>query len=209
MLLVRSWHFVAILTGASTFLGCADRVDRNEDVTNTTPVRSEMVARSKGIETELKNGEPPLCGTSGPRHAPKFSLVTTKGKLINNQSIMSGPVLLNFFAADCRFSRMQLPRVEQIRKKYKSRGVQFLNVVETMNTKPTKADVELLFSQFGIEGDIAIDDCNSVGLAFEVNSYPTICVIRKGGGIQRGFIGNGRRLEEALVTALDAVSGDP
>lgn len=143
--------------------------------------------------------------------APGFTLDTVGGKPLNSADFGKHPAtVLNFVAANCGFCKKQAPRIEPIRKEYESKGVRFVNVVQTMG-KPYETDqVVSIFKEAGSNFEIAHDRNNTVGQQYNANGYPTMVVIGKSGKVEAVNIGNITDLESKMRTQLDAlVAGKP
>jgi thiol-disulfide isomerase/thioredoxin len=143
--------------------------------------------------------------------APKFSLATMDGKPAGSDAIAEAPAtILNFVAPNCGFCKRQLPRLEEVRKKYAEKGVRLVTVSQTMRSpfEPDKAAE--IFKEAGWEGEIAINHDNSVGGMFNVSGFPTMVVLGKGGKVEAVNVGNVADLETRVPKQLDALlSGKP
>lgn len=160
-------------------------------------------AEAEGPKTAKRPGDlhPPM----GPLRAPRFRLRTHSGRVISNETLADGPLVLNFFAHDCQHSQKQLPRVELVRTQYGPKGVAFLNVCGSMRQTYTEDEVASRLAALGVTGDFAIDVENRARLRFKALSFPTVYVIERGGRIARVIVGNNETLEQQLKAAIDAV----
>lgn len=138
--------------------------------------------------------------------APAFAVDTMDGKKVANVELGNHPAtVVNVVAANCGFCKKQIPRLEEIRKKYAEKGVRFVNVVETMRQKFETAQVVDIMKNIGSNLELAHDPDNKVGSALNVSGFPTMFVMGKSGKVEAVNVGNIGDLEDRLSKQLDAV----
>lgn len=138
--------------------------------------------------------------------APSFALETIDGKRLSNTDLASAPAtVLNFFAPNCGFCKKQMPRLEEVRKKYADKGVRVVNVSQQMRKAYPVDEVMEIVKGTGYEGEVAINHDNSVGGKFNVSGFPTMVVLGKDGKVKAVNVGNVADLETRLPGQLDAL----
>ncbi|MHC4696006.1 MAG: redoxin domain-containing protein, partial [Planctomycetota bacterium] len=142
--------------------------------------------------------------------APAFALTTTAGKSLANKDLKGNVTVLDFFAPNCGYCKKQIPRMEEIRKEYESKGVRFVTVSQTMRKPYTDDQVKDTIKGLGFQGELAINHDNSAGKAFKAASFPTMYVVGKGGTIDAVNVGNVGDLETRMRGQLNALlAGKP
>ncbi len=141
---------------------------------------------------------------------PNFNLTTTSGKPLTTATTKEAITVLDFFAVNCGFCKKQLPRVEQIRKEYESKGVRFVAVGQTMRSPYTVEQTQAKLDECGFKGELAMNPDNSVGRSFNASGFPTMVVLGKDGKVAAANVGNLGDLEKRLKSQLDAlIAGKP
>ena len=164
-------------------------------IAKKTPPKSDKPDKPRKRPAEELVGKP----------APKYELVTTTGKKLSNDTLAGKVTVLDFFAVNCGYCGKQIPRVEEIRKTYASKGVEFVVVSQTMRKKFTDDEVKAKINDLGFKGDLAIDSDNKVGPLFKAQGFPTMVIVGKTGKIEAVNIGNVGDLETRMKTQLDAM----
>ncbi len=136
--------------------------------------------------------------------APPIKLTTVDGAPISNVEIGYHPAtVLDFFAANCGFCKKQIPKVEELRVLYESRGVRFVNVCETMKIPFKPDEVRGVLGELGANLEFAMDPGNQVGRAYSVTGYPALFIIRPDGVIEHVISGNKSNLVSDASEKLD------
>ncbi len=144
------------------------------------------------------------------KFTPKFSLSTTSGKALTTATSKEQITVLDFFAVNCGFCKKQLPRVEQIRKEYESKGVRFVAVGQTMRKPYTVEQTQAKLDECGFKGELAMNPDNSVGRTFNASGFPTMVILGKDGKVAAANVGNLGDLEKRMKAQLDAlIAGKP
>ncbi len=180
-------------------------LDDKEMPTFTVPIRTR--ASSIAQRKPRKRPAEELVG----KPAPSFSLTTIEGKSVSNADLAGNVFVLNFFAPNCSYCKKQIPRLEQIRRKFADKGVRFINVSQKMRNKDfSKEQVLAKMDELGFKGEVAINHDNSVGSAFKATSFPTMVLLGKQGKVEAVNVGNVADLEKRLTTQLEAlIAGKP
>ncbi|MFQ5590854.1 MAG: redoxin family protein, partial [Phycisphaerae bacterium] len=143
--------------------------------------------------------------------APAFSFDTMKGKKLSNAELRKHPAtILNFVAPNCGFCKKQVPRLDKLRAEYEAKGVQFVNVAQTMRKKYTPEEAAEVFNKLGSKIELAYDGDNKIGQLFRASGFPTMVVLGKDGKVQAVNVGNVGDLETRVKGQLDAlIAGRP
>ncbi len=143
--------------------------------------------------------------------APAFSMETIEKKPVNNAELAKSPAtILDFFAVNCGFCKKQIPRLEEIRKKYAEKGVRFITVAEKMRQDYTLEQVQDTLKGLNFAGEVVMDMENKWGQAFNATGFPTMIVLGKSGNVEAINSGNMADLETRLGAQLDAlIAGKP
>jgi thiol-disulfide isomerase/thioredoxin len=138
--------------------------------------------------------------------APDFALKTIDGENVGKTEYKAYPAtVLDFVAPNCGFCKRQLPLVEPIRASYESRGVRFVNVMQTMHQDFTQDQIIGVLNGLGNKAQVAIDTGNTVGQKFKATSYPTLFVVDKNGKIVEVVVGARSDIANTLTQRLDAM----
>ena len=135
-----------------------------------------------------------------------FAATTTDGQTITEASAAEGPIILDFFAPNCRHSQRQLPKIEAVRKTFESRGCRFYYVAERMRQDFEQEAIDATLAEWGIQGSWIHDEGNQLGQSMKVNSFPTLVVLDYTGIIDTYIIGNKPDVAERLIEALTALA---
>jgi thiol-disulfide isomerase/thioredoxin len=143
--------------------------------------------------------------------APKFTMTSLDGKTVSSDDFGKHPAtVLNFVATNCGYCSKQIPRLEKMREKYESKGIRFVNMVETMRTKSTEEVVVKKMTDLGSKLEVVHDADNKVGPGYGARGFPTMVVVGKSGKIEAVNVGNIGDLETRLAGQLDAlIAGKP
>lgn len=141
--------------------------------------------------------------------APSFTVTTVDGKSVSSETLKAekGPVVLNFWAGDCGFCKLQVPRLEKVLQDYSGKNVRFVNVAHKRAKPFTDDEVKEIARTLNWTGELAIDMENKSGKEFKVNSYPSLFVLGTSGNVEHCIIGNSGTLETDLKKKLDQLLG--
>jgi len=122
---------------------------------------------------------------------------------------MKGQVtVLDFVAPNCRFSKRQLARLENIRRIYEGRGVQFAAVRQIMGKRFSREEAERRIRATGFQGELIHDPDNSIGRQFSVWSFPSLFVVGTDARVGDVIMGNVRDFEQRLRLSLETALAD-
>ena len=170
-----------------------------------TPIPEKYVGKPRPRTKKQRPAEE-LVG----KPAPGFELTTTAGQKLSKETLAGKVAVLDFFAPNCGYCGKQIPRVEEIRKTYKEKGVEFVAVGETMRKKFGDDEYQAKLDQFGFKGALAIDPDNKVGQLFKATGFPTMVILGKTGKVEAVNVGNLGDLEDRMKGQLDALlAGKP
>lgn len=162
----------------------------------------KTVAKKSTTKTPARKRADSLIG----KPAPKFSINTFEGKTVSNSGFAKHPAtILNFIAGNCGYCKKQLPRLEKLRQQYASKGVRFVNVVQTMRKEYSKEEITEILNKTGSKLEIAQDKSNEIGRKFYASSYPTMVIVGKSGKVEAVTSGNAADLESRVKQQLDAL----
>lgn len=146
--------------------------------------------------------------------SPRFELETLGGQPVSPVAYAAHPAtVLNFVAPNCGFCKRQLPEVERVREAFESRGVRFVNVMQTMKQTFTTEQIMEALANAGSRSEVALDRGNRVGAMFKATSFPSLYVVDAKGRIREVVSGAKANLRETLTRRLedllDQESPDP
>jgi thiol-disulfide isomerase/thioredoxin len=100
---------------------------------------------------------------------------------------MSGDVvLINFWASWCGPCRQEMPLLNQLHKKYKSRGFTVIGI----NVEEQTNNARDFISNYPVDFPIALDPQNRVSKLYKVMAMPTTVVVDRNGNMRflhRGY----------------------
>jgi len=172
---------------------------------NATGARRRKTGRDASNKTATTQGTPAVAAMEliG-KPAPSLSLMTVDGAPLTNEEFSFHPAtVLNFFAANCGFSKRQMPKVEELRTRYESQGVRFVNVCETMRQPMEPGEVRGVLADLNANLELAIDPGNRAGRIYKVRGYPLLMIVRKDGVVEHVISGNKANLVQAAGAKLD------
>ncbi len=164
------------------------------------PIPSQYASKPKSAKKPRRR---PAEDTVG-KKAPAFTLTTVEGKTLASADFSKHPAtVLNFVAPNCGYCKRQVPGVDKVRAAYESKGVRFVNVVQTMRKEYSIEDTISIFKKAGSNLELAKDDGNKVGKLYKAVSFPTMIVVGKDGKITNAIIGAKPNLDALLKAQLD------
>lgn len=155
----------------------------------------------------------PAASASGPDHpaiaagakAPLFSAARLDGGSLSLVSLRGHVVLLDFWAVACPPCRLEMPALETIHRRYRSRGLRVLGVTEM---DPTREEARRFIAGVGVTYPIVLDPGARIGGLYALEAHPTTFVIDPRGRVRHVTIGYVRgdeaEIEGAVRAALDA-----
>lgn len=130
--------------------------------------------------------------------AAEFKLTDILGKTHNLKSYQGKVILLDFWATWCGPCLVELPRIENIYKDFKNKGL----IVLGINNE--QIDVAKKFiTEKGYSFPTLNDGENSVSISYKVSAIPTVVIINKEGKIANYIVGV-REEQELRKMIIDA-----
>ena len=126
-----------------------------------------------------------------------FELSDLKGKKVLFSNLVSNSkyTLLQFWASWCAPCRAELPSIEQLHQKYKSKGVAVVGLSLDSKTEECKSAVSALNLSF-LQLCTPVDGCSEVATAYGIDVIPANVLINRNGTIIA------RNLSPAEIDAL-------
>ena len=122
-----------------------------------------------------------LCAGGGASAGvPDFALPTPEGHRVSLKDLLGkGPVLIDFWATTCRPCLKAMPKLEEIHRKYRDRGLTVLGVNE--DGPRSQAKLRPFLSARGISFPVVIDADGGLMRRMLVGSLPTTFLIAPDG----------------------------
>ncbi len=117
--------------------------------------------------------------------APAFRLATLAGDALDSQALLSGPVVLNFWATWCAPCVEELPSLERL---HRALGPEGLRVV-ALSQDDDPVELRRFVARHGLTLAVARDAGHAVASAYGVEGLPTTFVIESGGRVRGAYVG--------------------
>ncbi|MGI5309379.1 TlpA family protein disulfide reductase [Rheinheimera sp. WS51] len=111
--------------------------------------------------------------------APDFTLKTLQGNNLRLAEQRGDIILINFWASWCGPCLQEMPKLDQLAKKYQALGVQVWGV----NVETDNAAALAYLDKLPVTFPILFDDANTVSAAYSVKAMPTTVIINKNGEV--------------------------
>jgi peroxiredoxin len=111
--------------------------------------------------------------------APKFSVVTTKGKTLSRDDFGGRLLVLNFWATWCPPCVAEMPSLNEFQRQLRQAGVVVLAVSVDRNERAMRDFVE----RFGLDFEIAHDPDAGIPAAYGTFKYPETYIINSRGQV--------------------------
>ena len=141
-------------------------------------------------------------GHRGPEMAPDFSVTDLKGQAVRLSAFRGKVVLLNLWATWCPPCRDEMPSLEQLYGRLKTRDFALLAVSED---EEGKRAVEPAVREMGLSFPVLIDPEHQVGDRYAVTGYPETFLIDRNGKIVQHVIGPRDWASREWQTTLEAL----
>ncbi len=113
-----------------------------------------------------------------------FALKDLDGKMVRLSDYRGKVVFLNFWATWCLPCRIEMPSMEKLYRKFKSRDF----TIVTINLQETTKAVKAFFKRYRLTFPALLDSDGNVGRSFGIRSIPaTFILSQKGGMIGKAF----------------------
>ena len=155
----------------------------------------------------------PVTGRSGEtrvgKPAPDFSVSLLNGGEFQLSDHRGRPVVVNFWASWCPPCRQESPGFEQIWRRYREQGVQFVGV----NIQDSDADAQAYVREFGLSFPNGRDRDGDITIDYGVIGLPVTFFVGRGGSVEGRWVGAApeQKLEEWVQALIvdTAPAGDP
>ena len=136
--------------------------------------------------------------------APDFNLRSPEGRRIHLKTFLQdGPVLLDFWATYCKPCIKAMPKLSEIHRKYKSRGLTVMGVNEDGPRSQTK--VKPFMAARKIRFPVVLDLDGSVMRRMQVASLPATYLIAQDGEIVLQQKGYSENTSQELLAAIESL----
>ena len=126
----------------------------------------------------------PVLRQKGP--APDFSLNTPGGKAMRLSELKGSVVFLNFWATWCGPCRTEMPSMEALYARLKSRGLEILAV----DVQERPLDVENFFREFKLSFPALLDSSGRISMLYNITAFPTTFILDREGNIIARLVGS-------------------
>jgi len=165
------------------------------------PADAFAISPPSGAELVDDLFAPPVHALLG-KQAPAFETTTSEGAPLKLADLAGKVVMLDFWATWCGPCIAALPKINEVAKKYKDKGVVFYAVNQQEEASIIK---EFLASQKLQTVPVAMDLEGKLGQAFGVEGIPQTVIIDKAGKVQVVHVGAGPDIGDQLTKELDAI----
>jgi len=123
--------------------------------------------------------------TASLEKAANFTLTDLAGNTVSLHDFIGKPVYINFFATWCPPCRTEMPDIEKMYQKYKSKGL----VVLAVDLKEDKATVQNFVTQNGLSFTVLLDQNTITYKDYNTASIPVSVFVNKDGNIVAKRVG--------------------
>ncbi|WP_028580809.1 TlpA family protein disulfide reductase [Desulfogranum japonicum] len=117
------------------------------------------------------------------KRLPAFNGKTLDGSSIRMNSIIGKkPVLIVFWASWCPSCKSEVPRINELVKKYKSKGMEFIGINIGANDSPKRA--KAFVKKTKMNYPVIFDKTGTISNQYRIVGVPTIIVADSAGVIQ-------------------------
>ncbi|MFV2059044.1 MAG: peroxiredoxin family protein [Gammaproteobacteria bacterium] len=117
--------------------------------------------------------------------APDFTLASNKGNNIRLKDLRGKVVMINFWATWCAPCRKELPLLNDLYNKYKSKGFVLLGVNIDENSKLAKK----MISELKINFPVLFDSTQKTSEAYDLQAMPSTFIVDKSGVVRFSHYG--------------------
>ena len=140
--------------------------------------------------------------------APNFNLPTPEGRRVSLSALLKeGPVLLDFWATWCKPCIKAMPKLEEIHRKYKDRGLTVVGINEDGPRGQNR--VKPFLRSRNLNFPILIDGDGSAMKRLQARSLPTTILIAQDSEIVLRQAGYTRAGAESLLEAIESLLPKP
>lgn len=133
--------------------------------------------------------------------APAYRTVSTSGDSVSIESLRGQAVLLNVWATWCHPCRDEIPELERVYQRYRTRGLELVGV--SVDAAGHDAAVRAFAREFGMTYPVWRDPDENVSATFLVVGVPSTFLIDRGGVLRWKKTGPIGRSDTTLVAAIE------
>jgi len=141
------------------------------------------------------------------RSAPGWSLMTLDGKAAALADYKGKVIVMDFFGSWCGPCRMEMPLVQKVYERYRTRGVVFLgmNWEQPGDPQVRMAKVRKFIEDNRYTFPIVIDHDRVAVESYQIEGFPTLFVVDKTGQIRFKNVGANPSIERILGDQIDSL----
>jgi peroxiredoxin len=136
--------------------------------------------------------------------APDFTLELLGGGEVTLSSLRGQVVVINLWASWCPPCRAEMPAIQAVYERNRSRGLEVLAVNTTFQDR--EAAAEAFVQEFGLTFPIPLDLTGEVSRQYQLRALPSTFFIDREGVIRKVVIG-GPMSETTIQTAVEDLLG--
>lgn len=163
------------------------------------------------VQTAQKKQRPAMQLAGKPIPTAKFPI--SGGGELNVSEKMDEITLVKFYASWCGFCKKALPKVDDLYKEYKDKGVRIVAVNQDTLVEDgakgrrarTKAQVLDQWKSLNLSLPVAFDPDKAGSKLFKVSSFPTMFLLGKTGKVERVYVGGGAVNNGSLKKDIDVL----
>lgn len=129
--------------------------------------------------------------------APNFKDRSIKSNMIDSKKLLDHIIVYNFWFTTCAPCKAEIPKLNQLREKYKDKNIQFIAIA---------LDPEYKINEFILKNPFFYDiiaEGRWIAEKFEISSYPTNIVVDKKGVVQFYEIGYKSDIIERISNEIE------
>ena len=115
------------------------------------------------------------------KQAPDINFTFLDGKVLNLNSMLGKPLLLNFWATTCSPCRKEIPELAKLHEEFQPQGVRFIGIAMS-HDRPDQ--VIKFMQQYQIPYSLSLDIDNAIANAYGVQAIPVTILISPRGQIE-------------------------
>jgi peroxiredoxin len=140
------------------------------------------------VLTDSNQGKKITVGLEKENLAPDFELRNVDGKTFKLSELRGKKVIVNFWTTWCPPCRQEMPDMEELYSKYKSKNVEIL-AVNLIESEKSRKDVPEFIKTFNITFPVLYDEKANAGRLYNVSSIPASFIIDTQGVIREKLVG--------------------
>ena len=133
--------------------------------------------------------------------APAYRAVSSNGDSVSLAALRGKPVLLNVWATWCHPCRDEIPELQQLYERYRSRGLELVGV--SVDAAGQEAAIGAFARQYGMTYPVWRDPDEIVSATFLVVGVPATFLIDRAGIVRWKKTGPIARADTSLTAAIE------